>query len=193
MTLPRAYNQGLEPALFVYVVVPLRLPRLEDCINSCRFLDFLLLQPSNLSTPAFICFCTSAITTTTIIQLLHTQPYIFTMDFVNKLAGGNSNNSGQSANEQAVNDQKPQQSSGSGGFLGGLGDKLNSAAGGGRESEKNEDYLDKGVDFVQEKFMGAGPQDNESALEQAKDEQISDAIRRQYKSATGSDIPIQDK
>lgn len=32
----------------------------------------------------------------------------------------------------------------------------------------------KGVDFVQEKFMGAGPQDNESALEQAKDEKISD-------------------
>jgi hypothetical protein len=29
-----------------------------------------------------------------------------------------------------------------------------------------------GVDFVQEKFMGAGPQDNESALEQAKDEQV---------------------
>ena len=32
-----------------------------------------------------------------------------------------------------------------GGFLGGLGDKLNSAAGGGRESEKNEDMLDKGM------------------------------------------------
>jgi hypothetical protein len=31
-----------------------------------------------------------------------------------------------------------------------------------------------GIDFVQEKFMGAGPQDNESAFEQAKDEQISD-------------------
>jgi len=112
------------------------------------------------------------------------------MDFVNKLAGGNSNSNNQSANEQVANNQ---QSSGSGGFLGGLGDKLNSAAGGGRESEKNEDYLDKGVDYVQEKFMGAGPQDNESALEQAKDEQISDAIRKQYKSATGSDIPVKDK
>jgi len=41
--------------------------------------------------------------------------------------------------------------------------------------------------------MGAGPQDNESALEQAKDEQISDAIRKQYKSATGSDVPVKDK
>ena len=31
-----------------------------------------------------------------------------------------------------------------------------------------------GVDFVQERFLGQGPQDNESAIEQAKDEQISD-------------------
>jgi acyl-homoserine lactone acylase PvdQ len=50
-----------------------------------------------------------------------------------------------------------------------------------------------GVDFVQEKFMGAGPQDNENAVEQAKDEQISDFIRGQYKSVAGSDMPIKDK
>lgn len=50
-----------------------------------------------------------------------------------------------------------------------------------------------GVDFVQEKFMGQGPQDNESAVEQAKDEQISDFIRGKYKSSTGSDFPIKDK
>lgn len=50
-----------------------------------------------------------------------------------------------------------------------------------------------GVDYVQEKFLGQGPQDNESAVEQAKDEQISDFIRGQYKSATGKDVPIQDK
>lgn len=50
-----------------------------------------------------------------------------------------------------------------------------------------------GVDYVQEKFMGQGPQDNESALEQAKDEQISDAIRGQYKNMTGSDLPFKDK
>lgn len=31
-----------------------------------------------------------------------------------------------------------------------------------------------GVDFVQEKVLGQGPQDNESAFEQAKDEKISD-------------------
>jgi len=75
----------------------------------------------------------------------------------------------------------------------GLGEKLNAAAGGGRESEKNEDALDKGVDFFQEKVLGQGPQDNESAIEQAKDEQISDFIRGKFKDATGREIPIKDK
>lgn len=41
--------------------------------------------------------------------------------------------------------------------------------------------------------MGQGAQNDESAVEQAKDEQISDFIRGQYKSATGSEIPIKDK
>ena len=41
--------------------------------------------------------------------------------------------------------------------------------------------------------MGQGKQDNESAVEQVKDEQISDFIRDQYKSSTGSDFPIKDK
>ncbi|GAB7343853.1 hypothetical protein MBLNU457_1821t1 [Dothideomycetes sp. NU457] len=105
--------------------------------------------------------------------------------FKNMMGGGN-------AEQQA---QQPQQgqSSGGGGFMSGLGNKFNGMAGGGRESEKNEDYLDKGVDFVQEKFMGQGPQDNESAAEQAKDEQISDFIRGKYKSAAGTDFPIKDK
>ncbi|ORY12112.1 hypothetical protein BCR34DRAFT_483126 [Clohesyomyces aquaticus] len=113
------------------------------------------------------------------------------MDFVNKFTGGNEQKSQGEGQQQQGSSSEQQQ--GGGGFLGGIGDKLNSAAGGGKESEKNEDYLDKGVDFVQEKFLGAGPQDNESAVEQAKDEQISDFIRKQYKGATGSDIPIQDK
>ncbi|EKG11932.1 hypothetical protein MPH_10976 [Macrophomina phaseolina MS6] len=100
------------------------------------------------------------------------------MDFVKNLAGGSSE------------DKKPEQEQkSSGGFM----DKLNGMAGGGRESEKNEDALDKGVDFVQEKFLGQGPQDNESAIEQAKDEQISDFIRSKYKATTGSDFPIADK
>ncbi|KAF2015690.1 hypothetical protein BU24DRAFT_421996 [Aaosphaeria arxii CBS 175.79] len=109
------------------------------------------------------------------------------MDFVNKFTGGNNENQNQASSSN------PEQKQEGGGFLGGLGDKLNSAAGGGRESEKNEDLLDKGVDFVQEKFLGQGAQDNESAVEQAKDEQISDYIRKGYKSTTGSDFPVADK
>lgn len=60
------------------------------------------------------------------------------MDFVNKLAGGNSQN------QQSQPTSSTDQQQSSGGFLSGIGDKINSAAGGGRESEKNEDYLDKG-------------------------------------------------
>ncbi|KAF2647483.1 hypothetical protein K491DRAFT_723399 [Lophiostoma macrostomum CBS 122681] len=111
------------------------------------------------------------------------------MDYINKFTGGNQKTEEQQTSSSSSGEQQKE----SGGFLGGIGDKLNSAAGGGRESEKNEDMLDKGVDFVQEKFLGQGPQDNESAVEQAKDEQISDFIRGQYKSAAGSDIPIKDK
>lgn len=59
-------------------------------------------------------------------------------------------------------------------------DKINSALGGGKASEKNEDALDKAVDTFQERVMGQGPQDNESALEQAKDEQISDCMYKCY-------------
>jgi hypothetical protein len=41
--------------------------------------------------------------------------------------------------------------------------------------------------------LGEGQQNNESAIEQAKDEQISDAIRRGFKGMTGHEIPIKDK
>lgn len=67
------------------------------------------------------------------------------------------------------------------------------------------------IDYVQKNYMGGGislfdssqtpvtnlesvgDQSNESAIEQAKDEQISDMIRQQYKNATGKDFPIADK
>jgi len=114
----------------------------------------------------------------------------------NSFAGNNNSNEQRQTEGTGMAQQGNSTNSGNssgGGFLGGLGDKFNSAAGGGRESEKNEDYLDKGVDFVQEKFLGQGPQDNESAVEQAKDEQISDFIRNKYKSTTGNDMPIKDK
>lgn len=65
------------------------------------------------------------------------------MDFVKNLAGGSNNEQGQQQQQSSSGEQKQ----GGGGFLGGIGDKINTAAGGGRESEKNEDYLDKGKFF----------------------------------------------
>jgi hypothetical protein len=41
--------------------------------------------------------------------------------------------------------------------------------------------------------MKQGSQNNESALEQAKDEQISDAVRRGFKMMTGREVPVSDK
>ncbi len=65
------------------------------------------------------------------------------MDYLKNLAEGNQNQNKQPSQGQNSN----QQSSSGGGFLSGIGDKLNSAVGGGRESEKNEDMLDKGNFF----------------------------------------------
>jgi hypothetical protein len=59
-------------------------------------------------------------------------------DTFNSFAGGNEQSQGSGKENQ-------QQKEGGGNFLSGLGDKINSAAGGGRESEKNEDMLDKGT------------------------------------------------
>lgn len=78
------------------------------------------------------------------------------MDFLKKASEsfGENENRGQNQGQQQQGEQHQQQQSGSsqnegqssggGGFLSGLGNKLNSAAGGGKESEKDEDYLDKG-------------------------------------------------
>ncbi|GAB1524591.1 hypothetical protein RhiTH_007745 [Rhizoctonia solani] len=74
-----------------------------------------------------------------------------------------------------------------------LSGKLNELAGGGKKSEANEDKLDKLVDLYQEHVLKQGPQDNESAFEQAKDEQISDAIRTGFRMVTGKEIPLKDK
>jgi len=123
------------------------------------------------------------------------------MDSLKGLANQFSGGDNQTQQTQGQGQVQQENSAGGGGFLGGLGNKFNEAAGGGQASEKNEDYLDKGmplppsikqwiscktrghhtdkrvylgIDFVQEKFMGQGAQNNESAVEQAKDEQISD-------------------
>ncbi|KAF9540735.1 hypothetical protein CPC08DRAFT_717260 [Agrocybe pediades] len=104
------------------------------------------------------------------------------MDFLkNKLSG--------SSNSQ-TNQGSATSSQGSGG---GFMNNINNSMGGGQAGEKNEDYLDKGVDMFQEHVLHQGPQNNESAMEQAKDEQISDGIRRAYKSSTGRDFPVADK
>ncbi len=70
------------------------------------------------------------------------------MDFIKNAMGNNDNDQREPNQQNRTNEPTAQKASGGGGggggFLGGFGDKLNSAAGGGRESEKNEDYLDKG-------------------------------------------------
>lgn len=62
----------------------------------------------------------------------------FNMDYVNKLTGSGE----QQANQQSASSGQTKQESG--GFLGGIGNKMNEAAGGGAAGEKNEDMLDKG-------------------------------------------------
>jgi hypothetical protein len=72
-----------------------------------------------------------------------------TMDFLKK-AADSLNAQGQQQNTQSqashASSSEGQQND-IGGFLGSLGNKLNSAAGGGKESEKDEDYLDKGMSY----------------------------------------------
>ncbi|KFA69813.1 hypothetical protein S40285_02445 [Stachybotrys chlorohalonatus IBT 40285] len=106
------------------------------------------------------------------------------MDFVNKITGGGNNNA-QNTESQGQNQTQNE----GGGFM----DKLNGMAGGGAKGEKNEDGLDKAVDFVQENVLGQGQQNNESAAEQAKDEAVSDYIRSTYKGATGQEFIVEDK
>lgn len=65
------------------------------------------------------------------------------MDFIKNAVGGGDKQT--ETTQQPVNTVEGGQSEQGGGFLSGIGNKLNSAAGGGKESEKNEDYLDKGM------------------------------------------------
>ncbi|CAL1710165.1 unnamed protein product [Somion occarium] len=74
-----------------------------------------------------------------------------------------------------------------------LKEKFNEMAGGGQASEADEDKLDKTIDFIQAHILHEGDQSNESALEQLKDEQISDAIRVAYNQVTGREFPAKDK
>ena len=60
------------------------------------------------------------------------------MDYVKSAMGGGD------AQGENPNQQEQQNPGGVGGLLGGVGDKLNSMAGGGKASEKDEGVLDKG-------------------------------------------------
>ena len=64
------------------------------------------------------------------------------MDFLKENASKFTGGSNENTNEQSSSSGEQKES---GGFLGGITNKINSAAGGGKESEKNEDYLDKGA------------------------------------------------
>ncbi|KAK0726673.1 hypothetical protein B0T21DRAFT_293268 [Apiosordaria backusii] len=91
------------------------------------------------------------------------------------------------AGQSTTAQQQPQQQqSGADALL----NKLHGVVGGGPESEKKEDSLDKAIDLVQEHVFKAGAQANESAAEQAKDKFIADSIRDGYQKATGKDFPI---
>ena len=66
------------------------------------------------------------------------------MDYLKNMTGGDNQNEQQGSTQgrtENTSSTNQESSSSSGGFLGGLGDKFNSAAGGGKESEKNEDML----------------------------------------------------
>lgn len=65
------------------------------------------------------------------------------MDFIKNAVGGGDKQTGNP--QQPVNTAQGGQSQQGGGFLSGIGSKINSAAGGGKESEAKEDYLDKGM------------------------------------------------
>lgn len=72
------------------------------------------------------------------------------MDFLKKAAGSLNQNQNQNQQQGSSGGEQQQggnnnNNNGGGGFMDGITDKLNGAAGGGRESEKNEDYLDKGM------------------------------------------------
>lgn len=57
-------------------------------------------------------------------------------------------------------------------------------------SPHRTDCCYSGVDWVQENVLGQGPQDNESAFEQAKDEQISDCKFELYRWTLWMSTPV---
>ncbi|KAK6540922.1 hypothetical protein TWF694_008306 [Orbilia ellipsospora] len=108
----------------------------------------------------------------------------FLSDFAKKAQGGEQ--------KPAEGQQNPPKQEG-GSLFDQASKYMNEAAGGGQKGEKKEDYLDKGIDMFQDKILHQGPQDNESAAEQQKDNMIAGGIRDGYKKFTGNDFPGQGK
>ncbi|KAK6504255.1 hypothetical protein TWF506_002459 [Arthrobotrys conoides] len=111
------------------------------------------------------------------------------MDFIKKF----SDNAGEGERRPEGSTESGQRTEGQGGFFDKASNFVNEQAGGGRKGEQNEDALDKAIDYVQENVFKQGPQDNESAAEQAKDGAIADFVRDQYKKNTGKDFPISER
>ncbi|KAH8110129.1 hypothetical protein DFH11DRAFT_808622 [Phellopilus nigrolimitatus] len=112
------------------------------------------------------------------------------MDFINKIAHSSADKGSARPNNVVATEQDTKKlDAGGGGIMG----SLNNMMGGGAKGEANEDALDKAVDWVQEHVLHQGPQDNESAVEQAKDKAIAESIRAQWKKTTGFDFPVKDK
>ncbi|KAJ2934243.1 hypothetical protein H1R20_g2842, partial [Candolleomyces eurysporus] len=125
---------------------------------------------------------------------------------VNAANNNNQQQSGQNSNDS--NNNGLGFISGNGAVDGVLGN-LNGALGAGKEGEAKEDVLGKGtlrldyhlpssahplsirpaIDVFQEKVLKEGVQNNESLVEQTKNETFSDFIREIYKSATGKGFP----
>ncbi|KAK6505646.1 hypothetical protein TWF481_007537 [Arthrobotrys musiformis] len=113
------------------------------------------------------------------------------MDFLKKFADNNSE--GERKSEGSGSGSGEHKSSSGGNFFDQAQNFVNEQAGGGKKGEQKEDALDKAIDYVQEKVFKQGPQDNESAAEQAKDGAIADFIRDQYKKNTGKEFPVTEK
>ncbi|KAK6342935.1 hypothetical protein TWF718_008313 [Orbilia javanica] len=109
------------------------------------------------------------------------------MDFLKKFADNNNNSNNNEEGERKQTQEGESRKEGN--FFDQAQSFLNEQAGGGRKGEQKEDSLDKAIDYVQENVFKQGPQDNESAAEQAKDGAIADFIRDQYKKNTGKEFP----
>jgi len=99
----------------------------------------------------------------------------------------------------------PQDNSGSTSTFGSLGDKVSSVVGGSQGTQKDEGMLGKGVDYVQQTFVGPGGQSSDSGSGQQAsgnggasagdipEEHVNDFIRDKYKSTADADVAPKDK